>query len=677
MTRSLFFSFIFLVSFVTHSQPVSPSLSLDSPITLPSASDISTPNADWNALYLSILKHSPERALNMLQTRYTSSTVYGDKLYLSSLLYQYMSHRDQPFYGIASNDSEYQAIEKTFLSALMKDGKGQYEEAQQGFLTLLAKMQSRSDLTGRALLKYQLCRSLNEQAKYHQANYYCSALQSDLHNIADPVLPKFGTYRVIANNHHFRSDYQAALNTYLALINVFPQGHDISGIYNDVGNLLKELKQYDKSAQYLNEALALRADASDLMKAQVHHSLADLYLNQGENDLAITHFKQAKVLLSTSYHNYGIALTNLGLGKAYTQTNDYDLARSYLVDALSASSELNNNVIRINAYLAISNMFEDRKLMKEALNYAQQALALAERVKRHKYIAESLLQLSDIHQSLGDYQQAFYFYQRYSSMQMEARDIDNRLAFEALDLTHAKYEQELESSFLAHQTKLDRIQIEKMEHQRWMYNITVILLLCAASFTVLVNRTVRAKAAIDAMTKAYGRTEILRRIKRVKRCQGKDKQHVLVLLDLDKFKKINDQHGHPTGDRALVHVSQQIRKHLMNGELFGRLGGEEFVIMLTDTKPAEVRERVEELHYAISSTVFLSESKKPLNVTASFAYLATSNALSDFDDLYSVLDQALYQAKSNGRNCIIDAYNEPIDLPEVIYSQPVCEPTQP
>ena len=99
--------------------------------------------------------------------------------------------------------------------------------------------------------------------------------------------------------------------------------------------------------------------------------------------------------------------------------------------------------------------------------------------------------------------------------------------------------------------------------------------------------------------------------------------------------------------------------------------------MLTDTKPSEVRERVEELDYAISSTVFLSESKKPVNVTASFAYLATSNALSNFDNLYSVLDQALYQAKSNGRNCIIDAYNDPIDLTDIMYSQPVCEPTQP
>ncbi len=70
---------------------------------------------------------------------------------------------------------------------------------------------------------------------------------------------------------------------------------------------------------------------------------------------------------------------------------------------------------------------------------------------------------------------------------MEARDIDNRLALEALGLTHAKYEQELESSFLTHQAKLDRVQIEKMEHQRWMYNIVQNNITVADSVLELIN----------------------------------------------------------------------------------------------------------------------------------------------------------------------------------------------
>lgn len=214
------------------------------------------------------------------------------------------------------------------------------------------------------------------------------------------------------------------------MIKAFPKGHDISGIYNDIGNLLKELKQYVKSTQYLEEALALRVDASGLVKAQVHHSLADLYLNQSQSDLAIYHFEKEQNLLRESSHNYGIALTSLGLGKAYTQTQDYDLARSYLIESLEAANELNNDGIRINAYLAVSDMFEEKKLMAESLN---------------------------------DYQQAFIYYKRYSSIQMEARDTDNRLALEALDITHIKYEQELESSLLLQQANIDRLHIEKMD----------------------------------------------------------------------------------------------------------------------------------------------------------------------------------------------------------------------
>lgn len=636
-----------------------------------------TPNSDWNTLYLSTLSTDPSRALNLLKARYASAVPNGEKLYTSALLYTYMTQHDQPFYGGSSGDENYQQLETQFIEALSLDGQGHYQESQQRFARLLKQMKAQNDETGKLLIKYQLCRSLNEQSRYHKANYYCSILEADINDITDPVLPKSIAYRVIANNQYFRSDYQAALNTYMTLVESFPKGQDISGVYNDLGNLFKEMKQFDKSEQYLKLALQLRSDASDLMKAQVRHSLAKLYMAQSRYDSAISQFLQAKTLLHSSGHNFGTAMTTLGLGKAYTATKQYPLARAYLTESLGYATDLNNDVMRIQAYLAISDMFEEQQLLNEAFDYADRALMIAKQVERESYMADVYQQLSQLFRAQGDYQQALFYYEQYAQSQIATRNTDNRLALEALSLAHNQYEQELESSQLRNQHDLNKLEIEKMQQQKLMYNIIVLLLIIVASFTFYSNKKIRRKASIDSMTKAYSRAETIKRVKDTKAPAKVDKQHVLILLDLDKFKAINDQYGHPTGDEALIHVSHQIVKHLSKGELLGRLGGEEFLILLRDTGIEDVRERVEEIHYAISTNEFLSESKKPLTITASLAYLATQKSLSDFDILYSVLDQALYQAKANGRNCIIDAYNDPIEANSFSNSPIVYEPTQP
>ncbi|MDK9759590.1 GGDEF domain-containing protein, partial [Vibrio sp. D173a] len=229
---------------------------------------------------LSTLSSSPSRALNMLKARYASAESDGEKLYISALLYAYMNQHNQPFYGGSSVDTHYQQLETQFIEALALDGQGQYQAAQQSFIQLLKQMKKQNDETGRLLLKYQLCRSLNEQSRYHQANYYCSILEAEINDIADPVVPKSIAYRVIANNQYFRSDYQAALNTYMILVESFPKGQNISGIYNDLGNLFKEMKQFEKSEHYLKMALKLRSESSELQQAQVRHSLAKLYMAQ-------------------------------------------------------------------------------------------------------------------------------------------------------------------------------------------------------------------------------------------------------------------------------------------------------------------------------------------------------------------------------------------------------------
>nr|WP_232055161.1 diguanylate cyclase [Vibrio taketomensis] len=115
-------------------------------------------------------------------------------------------------------------------------------------------------------------------------------------------------------------------------------------------------------------------------------------------------------------------------------------------------------------------------------------------------------------------------------------------------------------------------------------------------------------------------------------------------------------------------------KHLKSGDFIGRLGGEELLVLLKEVDEIDVEFRVQQLHSAIAHSAPQTNNFQPVSLSASCSYLATSKALSDFNELYAILDQALCQIKRKGNNQIIDAFNAPIypttdDSPTEVYPQ--------
>lgn len=122
-----------------------------------------------------------------------------------------------------------------------------------------------------------------------------------------------------------------------------------------------------------------------------------------------------------------------------------------------------------------------------------------------------------------------------------------------------------------------------------------------------------------------------------------------IVLDVDHFKNVNDTYGHAAGDDVLRHVVTTCRNQLRGGDLFGRLGGEEFAVLLPHISRKEVLVVAERLRTALAeSCVALPDGE--IFVTASFGATALSIIAKDVDTILAQADAAMYQAKAGGRN---------------------------
>jgi diguanylate cyclase (GGDEF)-like protein/PAS domain S-box-containing protein len=128
-----------------------------------------------------------------------------------------------------------------------------------------------------------------------------------------------------------------------------------------------------------------------------------------------------------------------------------------------------------------------------------------------------------------------------------------------------------------------------------------------------------------------------------------DTPTALLMLDLDWFKRVNDQYGHATGDEVLRHVSAVMTTSLRRIDLLGRLGGEEFAILLPDTGADGAHEFAERLRQWVAAQPARTESGE-IPVTLSIGVTPFSQQDGNIDSILARADRALYRAKVNGRN---------------------------
>ena len=169
---------------------------------------------------------------------------------------------------------------------------------------------------------------------------------------------------------------------------------------------------------------------------------------------------------------------------------------------------------------------------------------------------------------------------------------------------------------------------------------------------LLIYDMVEHDATFDALTGAFNRRALLKQgATEVKRARRHNHPLSLLMLDLDHFKQINDSHGHDAGDSVLSQFAAICSKGLREEDLFGRIGGEEFVILLPDTDLTGAVEVAERIRLAVAGFEFKIAVGKYQKVTVSVG-VALMAGDAGMDTLLKSADHCLYRSKAGGRNCV-------------------------
>jgi diguanylate cyclase (GGDEF)-like protein/putative nucleotidyltransferase with HDIG domain len=197
------------------------------------------------------------------------------------------------------------------------------------------------------------------------------------------------------------------------------------------------------------------------------------------------------------------------------------------------------------------------------------------------------------------------------------------------------------------------------------------LIAFAAAPLVLIHRSLsvpqlQEEARVDPKTGLFNARHFAAALTdELTRAQRFERPLSLVMADLDLLRDINNTYGHLAGDAVLQGIAEVFRAHLRHYDVPSRFGGEEFAILLPETPPEQAFEIAERIRRTVAAQEFdVETSSEPIRATISIGIAAFPRDGADANELIHQADLAVYRAKLQGRNRVLDASSEPLLVPE-------------
>ncbi|KKO49524.1 hypothetical protein VT06_06760 [Arsukibacterium sp. MJ3] len=310
---------------------------------------------------------------------------------------------------------------------------------------------------------------------------------------------------------------------------------------------------------------------------------------------------------------YAVIQAEYFLGSAELQLGSYAAAESILNKVYQHAMQLNDTQTANKAIL----------LLAEAYNKKGNSLAAIDAYQQHS---------AALHSYIDEYKQrsvAYYL------AQVDFMESENKLAL-------LKSQNEL----LQLESKLQKD--EKLS--TLLISITLLALLLLIIYVLNSKRlALNRLATTDFLTHLFNRRYFNETVSKQLDNRRQQGEYSLIVFDIDLFKQINDQFGHAAGDKVLTAIAQCCKEQIRQQDILARIGGEEFALFLPGCALADAQDIAEQCRRSLEQLAIPFE-QQTIKVTASFGVAASQTA--DFENLFKQADDALYQAKTGGRNCI-------------------------
>lgn len=516
-----------------------------------------------------------------------------------------------------SSMSAHERWQLRYLDAYQASYEGDYASAETMLRNIIDHSEDSILMTKASAV---LMNDMGSNKRYTEAFELANRLVADLPKTQDK-LTRFLVLFYLSQLLKLAGQYDLAANYAHDMMQTLPAGETsckpqamLVHVFYDSHKLTLSMPETQQAIEICqNAGEPVIADSLWLIKAS-------LYLDDGQPDKAIALLQRIAPGIRSNPNYYNTLDLRSELAQGYWKLDKDDQAYAAALDTLAAASPNDVNEELRDAYDVLYHVEKKHGNAAVALNYYEH------------YVAQNIGHLNDL----------------------SARTLAYDVAQQHM------LAQKLETEKLSKQNNILRLQqtlaAKTIETGRLYIALLLLVLTSVIYWLFRLKRSqlhFKQQARLDGLTGILNHQHFISEAQRhIRLMERKLGSACLIFIDLDYFKQINDTHGHAIGDTVLKHTVALCKQPLRASDLFGRLGGEEFGILLLDCTPGQGAAIADRIRTTIEATP-IDAGGRAITFSASIGLASTVTCGYDLQRLCRDADAALYRAKHIGRNCVI------------------------